>query len=726
MGKLNPKIPSPELGNELDAAGKLMRQYRRRTLTPEMLLLAFVRRPNTAAHRLLSHFAQERGFSLREFEKTVETIARLRTGLDVRFNFEDQKGRPVPLSDELTKVLDEGLTIARSHDELQVHTDHALAAMTQRGVTTSGVLQRHGLTPAALDEVLSTRAGGRRGSASDFVAMAKQGELHPVYERTDLLTRLTGLLSLAQNRHVILIGPAGVGKRSLVYSLALQMAEGNGPLELKSLVQISEQRLLDQAAQALEMGLRRAQDGILLVPHVHRFFGGRLDAEFFEAGGPLRQALLDNSVAIIGTTEQASYDKLMGKNTAVREHTHQLQVPPTTLPETVAILRLHRPNLESDYQLKIDPGALDAAAALAQRYLSATPLPGAAVQLIHRAAAALRANRVEDGALLDTEDVTLAVSQMTGIPVSKLGADERSRYAHMVEHLHQRIIGQEEAVMAVSRAVKTARVGLKDPKRPIGSFLFLGPTGVGKTELAKALAEFMFGDEDAAIEIDMSEYQQEHSVNRLIGAPPGYVGHESGGQLTDAVREKPYSIVLFDEVETAHQRVADILLKVMEEGRLTDGQGRTTLFNETVIILTSNLGSEFLTDSVITETHRELLNRAVKGHFRPEFLNRLDDIVLFHMLSQEHLRLILGLMLKKEVKLAAGSGIKLEVSKEAQSWLLAQNQHPEWGARPLRRILRRYLREPLADALLQNPPKAGTTIQVEARNEKLAFSRSSR
>jgi ATP-dependent Clp protease ATP-binding subunit ClpA len=322
---------------------------------------------------------------------------------------------------------------------------------------------------------------------------------------------------------------------------------------------------------------------------------------------------------------------------------------------------------------------------------------------------------------LDADDVTLAASLMTGIPVAKLGADERGRYAHMVEHLHRRIIGQDEAVLAVSRAVKTARVGLKDPRRPIGSFLFLGPTGVGKTELAKALAEFLFGDEEATVTLDMSEYQQEHTVNRLIGAPPGYVGYESGGQLTDAVRDRPYTVVLFDEVEKAHARVLDILLQVMEEGRLTDGQGRTASFSEAVIIMTSNLGSGYLVEPVLTDTARERVNRAVKATFRPEFLNRLDEIILFHPLSQEQLRLILGLMLNKESELLTARSVSLEVSEDARTWMLAQNDHPEWGARPLRRIIRRYLREPLADYLLTSAPKQGTTVRVDADEEGLTF-----
>jgi ATP-dependent Clp protease ATP-binding subunit ClpA len=305
---------------------------------------------------------------------------------------------------------------------------------------------------------------------------------------------------------------------------------------------------------------------------------------------------------------------------------------------------------------------------------------------------------------------------MTGVPVAKLGAGERNRYAHMVEHLHQRIIGQDEAVLAVSRAVKTARVGLKDPRRPIGSFLFLGPTGVGKTELAKALAEFLFGDEEATVTLDMSEYQQEHTVNRLIGAPPGYVGYESGGQLTDAVRSRPYTVVLFDEVEKAHPRILDILLQVMEEGRLTDGQGRTAAFGEAVIIMTSNLGSEYLVEPVLTEPARELVMAEVRATFRPEFLNRLDEIILFHPLSQDQLRLILGLMLRKEEKLLEARGVALAVSESARTWMLAQNDHPEWGARPLRRIIGRFLREPLADYLLAADPQPGARVYVDAES----------
>jgi ATP-dependent Clp protease ATP-binding subunit ClpB len=315
-----------------------------------------------------------------------------------------------------------------------------------------------------------------------------------------------------------------------------------------------------------------------------------------------------------------------------------------------------------------------------------------------------------------------AAAHMTNIPITKLTQDEKGKYANMVTHLHQRLIGQDDAVEAVSRAVKTARVGLRDKKRPIGSFLFLGPSGVGKTELAKALAEFMFGTEAAMLVLDMSEYQEEASVNKLIGAPPGYVGFQDGGRLTNFVRERPYTVVLFDEVEKAHQRVFDVLLQVLEEGRLTDSHGVVATFNEAVIIMTSNLGSQDMLVPVIGEYERELVMAEVHSFFRPEFLNRIDEVVMFHQLTGTQLGVILDLMLNKEIKLAQAQGLDLALTPAAKSWLLAQNDEPQYGARPLRRIIARHLREPLADYLLSQERKGDTAVVIiDAGSEGLKF-----
>jgi ATP-dependent Clp protease ATP-binding subunit ClpA len=393
------------------------------------------------------------------------------------------------------------------------------------------------------------------------------------------------------------------------------------------------------------------------------------------------------------------------------------------LDETIEILKILKPHMEADYKLQINDDALALAVRLAKRYMSINPLPRSAEQLVHRTAAMVSMsqqsqlpfqNDRKGDTTLDVEDVTLAASQMTGIPVNKLGEDERMRYASMVEHIKERLIGQDEAVLSVSRAIKTARVGLKDAKRPIGAFLFLGPTGVGKTELAKALAEFMFGSEDAMLPLDMSEFKDEASLNRLVGSPSGYVDSEAGGQLTERVRQQPYIIVLFDEVEKAHPRIMDILLQVIEEGRLTDGRGNPTFFSESVVILTSNLGAEHLAVPVVSDEIREETMEEVRTWFRPEFLNRLDEIIMFNALSDEDLHNILVLLLKGEDKMATERGLKLEFTDSAVKWMLDRNDEPEYGARPLKRIIRRYVREPLADFLLKVNPPAGTQVRIDA------------
>jgi ATP-dependent Clp protease ATP-binding subunit ClpC len=738
MGTLNPDIPSEELARALDEAAVIMHGFRQSVLMPEHLLLAFLDNQAYAAHGLLARFAQERGFALEQLTGAVADQVRTRRAADVDFDYEGQDGTRVPLSSEMLVVLDEGRAIARARDEIWVGTEDALAAMSQSGVSTAGLLQQRGITPRALSAVLADSALARQTTTRDLVALARDGQLQPVHFREELLRDLLNLLTLARDRHVILVGQTGVGKRSLVHGLALLIAEGQGPPGLESVVEVAEPALLADAPRAVQAGRRKAAGGILFLPNIHRFFGGVLNADFPKAQSDVQRAFLDQGAVVVGTASQADYEARLATDSTLAEHSHVLKVPEPDHDTTVEILRVHKPHVESDYELVVADEALDAATTLAKRYLGQAVLPASALQLLHRACALLRmATRfgaVREATLpldlqfapapdaqLDADDVTLAASLMTGIPVTKLGADERSRYAHMVEHLHRRIIGQEEAVLAVSRAVKTARVGLKDPKRPIGSFLFLGPTGVGKTELAKALAEFLFGDEESTVTLDMSEYQQEHTVNRLIGAPPGYVGYESGGQLTEAVRERPYTVVLLDEVEKAHPRVLDILLQVMEEGRLTDGQGRTSSFSEAVIIMTSNLGSQYLTEPTLTEEGRERVMRRVKDTFRPEFLNRLDEIILFHPLSPEQLRQILGLMLRKEAQLLEAQGVDLEVGEAAYDWMLAQNDHPEWGARPLRRIIRRYLREPLADYLLAADPKPGARVVVDASDQGLTF-----
>jgi ATP-dependent Clp protease ATP-binding subunit ClpB len=330
------------------------------------------------------------------------------------------------------------------------------------------------------------------------------------------------------------------------------------------------------------------------------------------------------------------------------------------------------------------------------------------------------------GALLkeevDAEEIAAVVSRWTGIPVSRLMEGETQKLLHMEERLHQRIVGQEEAVRVVSNAVRRARAGLQDPNRPMGSFIFLGPTGVGKTELARALAEFLFDDERAMVRIDMSEYQEKHTVSRLIGAPPGYVGYEEGGQLTEAVRRRPYSVVLFDEIEKAHPEVFNVLLQLLDDGRLTDGQGRTVDFRNTLIIMTSNLGNT-LWESGRPAPTREEITRVLQMHFRPEFLNRIDEIVVFHPLTREHIAGIVDIQLRRISRLLAEKGYQIEVTEAARKYLAEVGYDPQFGARPLKRAIQRELQDPLAIKILAGEFKEGDVIRVDRGAEGLSFAK---
>ncbi len=724
MGTLNPDLLSKELDAVLNDAVELKDQYDKSMIIPEIVLLAMLRRKGTAAERLLGKFASERGVELNRLERQVHLAAETRRDQSGNLDFVAKGNRLVPLSRQTIIMLDDGLSVANSQDEVRVDTDHVLTVMAESSVSTSGLLRGHGITPKSINDILndSSQIMRRSGTTQDFVATSKAGQLKAVHFREDLLRDLINILSQSQNRHVILLGPDGVGKRTLAYSLALLMSEGKGPSGLASLVQVDEAALLDSDHKAVRAGLNQARDGIFFVPHLHRFFGGPSKAEFSKATPQIQKAFLENDPVVIATTTEVEYNERLASISAISENSQILRVPEPSVEEAIEMLKVTRPHLEDDYNIEIKEVAVVLAVRLAKRYLTTMPLPRSAEHLIHRTAAMINMSQqshlafkpeLKDTTTLDAEDITLTLSQMTGVPVSKLGQDERLRYASMVERLQERIIGQDTAVMAVSRAIKTARVGLKDPKRPIGSFLFLGPTGVGKSELAKQLADFMFGSEDAMLPLDMSEFQDESSLNRLIGSPSGYVDSEAGGQLTERVRQQPYTIVLFDEVEKAHPRVLDILLQVMDEGRLTDGRGNMTRFSETVIIMTSNLGARHLAVPVVTDEIREDAMEKVRTHFRPEFINRLDEVIMFNSLENDDLYKILKLMLSGEQELAGDRGLELEFTEGAMQWMLMQNDQPEYGARPLRRIIRRSVREPLADFLLRANPQPGTVVRID-------------
>lgn len=731
MQTLNPDLLSKDMVAVLNDAAALKRQYRKDNIFPEVILLALLRHSNTAAARMMEIFKVNRGVDVERLDRQVNLAVESRRDLSGSLAFLAKGNRAVELSRQSIILIDDALSLANSMNEVRVDTDHVLTVLSESTVSTSGILRQHGITPKAIKDITTDFSIVRRrpdGTTQDFVANARSGDIHAVYFREDLLREIINVISQSVKRHVILLGPDGVGKRTLAYSLALLMSEGKGPVGLSSLVQIDETALLDDDQKAVRAGMSRASGGILFIPHIHRFFGGPIKGEFTKSTALIQKAFLDDNPVLIVSTNEIDYNQKIAPVSAITENSQVIRVPEPSIEQAVEMLAVKKPHLEADYDIEIDDEALRITARLAKRYLAGTPLPLSGEQLLHRTAALVNMSQQSQlafrpelkDAVLDAEDIKMAASQMTGIPVSKLGEDERLRYASMVEHLKERIIGQDQAVISVSRAIKTARVGLKDPKRPIGAFLFLGPTGVGKTELARVLAEFMFGSEDSMLALDMSEFKDESSLNRLLGSPSGYVDSQSGGQLTERVRQQPYLIVLFDEVEKAHPRIMDILLQMIEEGRLTDGRGRPASFSETVIILTSNLGSASLAVPVVTDAIREEAMESVREWFRPEFLNRLDEVIMFNALDDESLALILRLMLKKENRMAEERGLLLAFTEQAIKWMLSQNDEPEYGARPLRRIIRRNVREPLADFLLKTNPDAGTEVIIDVDDPSAA------
>ena len=527
--------------------------------------------------------------------------------------------------------------------------------------------------------------------------------------------------------------------------------------------------------------IRTRGDIILFIDEIHTLVGAGAAEGAIDAASILKPMLARGELQTIGATTLDEYRKHFEKDAALERRFQPVKVEEPTVPHTIEILKGLRERYESHHRVTITDQALVAAANLADRYISDRFLPDKAIDLIDEAGSRLRIKRMhtpedlreietdlsgvvqrkkaaveaqdfeEAGRLRDTEKELLGrketkeseirsagvdlfdevdeeaiaevLSLWTGIPVYKLTEEETQKLLKMEDELHKRVIGQEDAVRAVSQAIRRTRAGLKDPKRPSGSFIFLGPSGVGKTELSKTLAEFLFGDADALIALDMSEYMEKHTVSRLVGSPPGYVGYEEGGQLTEAVRRKPFSVVLFDEVEKAHPDVFNTLLQILEEGRLTDAQGRSVDFRNTVLIMTSNLGTADLRkanlgftkadEAVSYERMKAKIQDALKAHFRPEFLNRVDDTIVFHELSLPEVTRIVDLMTARLGVQLAGQGMGLELTDATKAHLAGQGYDPTMGARPLRRAIQRLIEDPLSERLLQKEFTAGDIVLVD-------------
>ena len=546
--------------------------------------------------------------------------------------------------------------------------------------------------------------------------------------------------------------------------------------------------------------VQQHDDMIIFIDEIHTLVGAGATEGAMDAANILKPALARGEFQVIGATTLDEYKKHIEKDAALERRFQPVQVGEPNEEDALEILKGLRDRYEAFHKAKITDEALTAAVSLSSRYITDRFLPDKAIDVVDEAASKVRmkvfssapdvkaledrlntvkkekeaavtsqdfekaaklrdeeqlllkeigdkksiAKEKSDQKLIVTEeDIAAVVAQWTGIPVAKIAEEESATLLHLEEELHKRVVGQDEAVTAVAKAVRRARAGLKDPKRPIGSFLFLGPTGVGKTELARALASSLFGDESAMIRLDMSEYMEKHTVSRLVGAPPGYVGYEEGGQLTDAVRRKPYSVILLDEVEKAHADFFNILLQVLDDGRLTDSQGRTVDFRNTVIIMTSNLGAKALhknspelgflaakkSDFNVDENKeiefkeaKKSVMDAVKRHFRPEFLNRIDEMIVFHPLTEEDLKEIVTILMSDVTKRLGERDLQLEITPEAMKLLVKEGSDFTMGARPLKRAIQRLIEDPVSDLILKGDAKEGKIIKADAKDNDLVVS----
>lgn len=657
--------------------------------------------------------------------------------------------------------------------------------------------------PQSADEKKEIKTPALKAFGRDLTELARNGELDPVIGRKSEIRRVVQILCRRTKNNPVLIGEAGVGKTAIVEGLAQEIASGIVPeilldkrvitLDLALMVAGTKYRgQFEERIKAVMDEIRRAKNVIIFIDEMHTIVGAGAAEGAMDASNIFKPALSRGELQCIGATTLSEYRKYIEKDSALDRRFQSVKVEAPSVEETVLILKGLRQKYEEHHKVVFTDKALELAAKLSDRYITARFLPDKAIDILDEAGArarieglnrppeieelskeiesvcalkedAIAKQHFEEAAkfrdqekqlrtkreqqieewkrtreqrtiTVGEDDMLQVVSDWTGVPLSRMEQKESQKLLNLEKELQGTVIGQEEATEVIAKALRRSRADLKDPRRPIGSFLFLGPTGVGKTHLAKTLAERIFGNQDALLQIDMSEYMEKFSVSRLIGSPPGYIGYEEGGQLTEAVRRKPYSVVLFDEIEKAHPDVVQLLLQVLEDGRLTDSLGRTVDFRNTILIMTSNVGADLLqrpssmgfdVGSSADADHEKAKGRIMeelKRQFKPEFLNRVNQIVIFRALGKEHMTKIVDLELSKVSKRLAGQKIEIEVDAAAKDFLLSKGWDEKYGARPLRRAVENYLEDPLAEAILRSEVRRGEPIRVTfSGGESLKF-----
>jgi ATP-dependent Clp protease ATP-binding subunit ClpB len=829
-----------------------------------------------SAHVLLALLQQEGGVATPILQKAGIDVPRLKAATGVALSREPsvQGATTQPqISVGLRATLDSADAARQSLGDDYLSVEHFLLGSLQGDSPAGKLLKDAGLTESKAREAIQSVRGSQKVTddnpegkyqtlekyGTDLTARAREGKIDPVIGRDHEIRRVLQVLSRRTKNNPVLIGEPGVGKTAIVEGLARRIVSGDVPEAMKNKRVITMDlggmlagaKYRGEFEDRLKAFLKEVTDAqgqvILFIDELHTIVGAGASEGAVDASNLLKPQLARGELHAIGATTLDEYRKHIEKDAALERRFQPVMVGEPSVEDAIAILRGLKERYEVHHGVRIQDGALVAAATLSDRYISGRFLPDKAVDLVDEAASRLKieldsmpteidvlerqilqlemekkaleketdkasavrldkvreeqanlreqssglmarwrnekavindvraaqerienlkgeaeraqrigdltrasqitygdlpaANKAQDdankqlaelqknGAILKEEvteeDIARVVSAWTGIPVNRLQEGEKQKLVAMEQRLGARVVGQHKAIKAVANAVRRARAGLQDENRPIGSFLFLGPTGVGKTELSKALAEFLFDDEGAMVRIDMSEYMEKHSVSRLIGAPPGYVGYDEGGQLSEQVRRKPYSVVLFDEVEKAHADVFNVLLQVLDDGRITDGQGRTVDFRNTVLIMTSNIGSQFILNEGNAEQREAKITEALRQHFRPEFLNRIDETIIFDRLARNELTAIVDLQLERVRKRLAKQGLGLALTAAAKEFIGNQGYDPVYGARPLKRAIQHHLLDPLSLAVLDGEYLDGDVITGDVVHGALAFTKDS-
>ncbi len=656
-----------------------------------------------------------------------------------------------------------------------ISTAHLLCDIIADSATaTSQILAEHGISKLIFDNIMQQLSDVEEGEQSDIqirissinrdttiksvshelldrlgtdlTSLAKSGKIDPVVGREDEIARTIQILSRRKKSNPMLIGEAGVGKSAIVEGLALRITDGEVPqslrnkrifsLDISSLVAGTKFRgEFEERMQQLLEELRRADDTILFIDEIHTIVGAGATQGTLDTANILKPALARGEIQIIGATTLDEYRRTIENDAALERRFQRVMVEPTTASQTLSILKNIAPRYEHHHTVCYSDEALQACITLTERYITDRHLPDKAIDVMDEAGAYVHHNDLSHGCTtISADDIAKVITAMTGIPTERISHSEKECLRHLEEHLRRCVIGQEEAIERVVGSLQRSRAGLKDENRPIGVFLFTGPSGVGKTLLAKELSKHIFGSEQRIIRIDMSEYAERHTISRLIGSPPGYVGYGDGGQLTESVRRRPYSVILFDEIEKAHPDIFNTMLQLFDEGHLTDGQGRKVDFRNTVIILTSNLGSRANSESIsqigfntpskeiaIENNQNNGYRKAIEQTFAPEFINRIDEIVYFRELSIDDVERITALELDATITRTRRLGLNIEITPEARRNIARAGYEPQYGVRSLKRTITLQIEEPLSSMIIDGTLSNGGNVIVEECDDRICL-----